>query len=172
MLEAMVLVIFPFSMAFAAISDLMSMTIQNRVSLLLAGSFIVIAPLAGLDWTAFAWHWAAALTVLLVTFGLFALGTMGGGDAKLMASTALWMGFGPPLIEYLMVASLIGGALTLAILALRSSSIATLSGAERFLPHLTEKKNGVPYGVALGAAGLLTCADSDLMKWALSQLSA
>jgi hypothetical protein len=92
MIEAAILVIFPFCMVHAALSDAVSMTIANRLSLLLAGSFLVLAPLSGMDWTTIGWHLAAGALVLSVTFTIFAIGGMGGGDAKLLAATALWMG--------------------------------------------------------------------------------
>ncbi len=170
MLEALIFVVFPFSMAFAAVSDLLSMTIQNRVSIVLIASFALIAPLTGMEWSVYAMHWAACVAVLLVTFALFAFGGMGGGDAKLMAATALWMGFTPALLQYLVIAAFLGGLLTLAILAFRASSVSVLTGANRILPHISDSKTGVPYGIALGAAGLIVCPDSALMGWALSQL--
>ena len=48
MIEAAILVVFPFAMLHAAISDLLSMTILNRVSLLLVGTFMIVAPLTGM----------------------------------------------------------------------------------------------------------------------------
>ena len=107
--EAIILVVFPFCMAFAAISDILSMTIANRVSLILIAGFAIAAPLAGMEWQVFGMHFLAAALVLSVTFGLFALGGMGGGDAKLLTATALWMGFGIHLVEYLVVSAFVGG---------------------------------------------------------------
>src|SRR5690606_17999339 len=121
MLEAAIFVIFPFCMAFAAISDTLSMTIANRVSVILVVAFAAIAPLTGMDWAAFGWHFAAGLCVLSVTFALFAVGGMGGGDAKLLAATAVWFGFSIPLVQYLVVTAFVGGVLTVAILAFRKS---------------------------------------------------
>ena len=69
------------------------MTIENRVPVVLLVAFALIAPMTGMDWPAFGWHFVAGGIVLSVTFALFALGVMGGGDAKLMAATAVWMGF-------------------------------------------------------------------------------
>ncbi len=51
MVEAAIFVIFPFCMVFAAVSDLLSMTIANRVSVILIAAFAVLAPLTGMDWT-------------------------------------------------------------------------------------------------------------------------
>src|SRR5690606_40457516 len=99
MLEAAILVVFPFCMLFAAISDMVSMTIANRVSILLVAAFVVLAPLTGMQWQAIGLHLAAGAAVLAVTFSMFALGGMGGGDAKLLAATSVWMGFGILLIE-------------------------------------------------------------------------
>ena len=124
MLEALIFVVFPFCMLFAAISDMLSMTIANRVSVLLVVVFALVAPLTGMDWAAYGWHFAAGALVLAVTFGLFAMGGMGGGDAKLLAATAVWMGFNIHLVEYLVVSTFIGGLLTLAILLYRKSPLA------------------------------------------------
>ncbi len=171
MLEALIFVVFPFCMLFAAISDMLSMTIANRVPLLLAGVFLVVAPLTGMDWAAFAWHLAAGSLVLCVTFGLFAMGGMGGGDAKLLAATALWLGFGFCLVQYLVASAILGGFLTLGILAYRKSTLAVFTSHSIFLRHFADEKTGVPYGIALGIGGLLTYPDSPLMLWALERLS-
>jgi prepilin peptidase CpaA len=167
-LPVLTILLFALCMVSAAVTDLLSMTIRNRVSIVMIVSFAVIAPLAGMEWQSYALHWAAGLVVLLVTFGLFALGAMGGGDAKLMSATALWMGLGPALTEYVLIASVLGGLLTLSILLLRVSPKPIMNSAGRFLPHLVDKKIGIPYGIALGAAGLLTSPNSDLIAWAIA----
>ena len=59
MLEALIFVVFPFCMVFAAVSDMLSMTIANRVSVLLVATFAVVAPLTGMDWAVYGWHFAA-----------------------------------------------------------------------------------------------------------------
>ena len=172
MLEALIFVVFPFCMVFAAVSDMLSMTIANRVSLILLGSFIVIAPLTGMAWTDLGWHLAAGAMMLCVTFGLFALGGMGGGDAKLLAATAVWMGFDIALLQYLAAAALVGGGLTLAILMFRSSMLAPITKTNVFLRHFADEKTGVPYGIALGVGGLLTYPQPPLMICAFEGLAA
>lgn len=171
MLEALIFVVFPFCMLFAAISDMLSMTIANRVPLLLLAVFVVVAPLTGMGWAALGWHLAAGGLVLAVTFGLFAMGGMGGGDAKLLAATAVWMGFGPCLVQYVVVSALLGGLLTLAILAYRKSPLATFTGHSVFLRNFADEKTGIPYGIALGLGGLLTYPETPLMLWALQRLA-
>jgi prepilin peptidase CpaA len=169
MLEALIFVVFPFCMVFAALSDMLSMTIANRVSLLLVAVFAVAAPLTGMDWAAYGWHFAAGALVLAITFGLFALGGMGGGDAKLISATAVWMGFNFGLLEYLVTAAFIGGLLTVGILFYRRSPLAVYTGHNVFLRNFADAKGGVPYGIALGIAGLVTFPGSPLMVWALER---
>ncbi|MCX7306136.1 MAG: prepilin peptidase [Hyphomicrobiales bacterium] len=172
MLEALIFVVFPFCMVFAALSDTLSMTIANRVPLLLLAVFAVVAPMTGMDWAAYGWHFAAGALVLVVTFGLFALGGMGGGDAKLLAATALWMGFGLHLVEYLVASTFLGGALTIAIVYYRGSVLAVFTSGNLFLRNFADGKKGVPYGIALGIGGLIAFPGSPLAVWALQRIAA
>ena len=97
---------------------------------------------------------------------------MGGGDAKLLAATAIWMGLNIHLVEYLVTSTFIGGLLTLAILVYRKSPLSAYTSHNCFLRHFADEATGVPYGIALGLGGLLTYPDSPLMVWALSRLAA
>ncbi len=171
MLVAAILVIFPFAMAHAAVSDMMSMTIANRVSLLLVASFLVLAPMTGMPLPQIGNHVLALGVVLSVCFGFFAMGVMGGGDAKLMASTSLWFGFNLDLMTYLLVASALGGVLTIAILNFRRSNVTVVAGQVDFLRRIADPKEKIPYGIALGTAGLLLYPDTPLMLWALAQMA-
>jgi len=170
-LEAAILVIFPFCMLFAAISDAVSMTIANRVSVMLVATFVAIAPFTGMPWEAIGLHLAGGAAVLAVTFAMFAIGGMGGGDAKLLAATSVWMGFGILLLQYLVYGAMLGGLLTLAILWFRGSAVSIVAGRNMFLRHFADRKAGIPYGVALGAAGLLVYPETPLMQWALARLT-
>lgn len=171
MLEALIFVVFPFCMLFAAISDTLSMTIANRVPVILLVVFALVAPMTGMGWADYGLHFAAGAAVLLFTFAIFAIGGMGGGDAKLLAATAVWMGMGTPLVKYLVVSAFLGGALTLAILSYRKSAIAVFTSRNMFMRNFAEGAAGVPYGIALGAGGLLVFPESPLMVWALEQLA-
>ena len=101
--DAIRLLLFPALMAFAASSDLFTMTISNRLSLALAGGFVLLAAASGLAWPAVGMHLAAAALVLVVSFVMFTRGWIGGGDAKLAAATALWFGF-DYLLDYMIYA--------------------------------------------------------------------
>lgn len=166
MLTLALLIVFPALMAFAAASDLFTMTISNRVSLLVIGTFFVFAVAAGLAPLEIAWHVAAGALVLLATFGCFAAGWIGGGDAKLAAATALWFGFAHTL-DYLLVAAVLGGGLTLLILNLRQWPLPARVASWDWLQRLHAQKSGVPYGIALSASALLLYPYSRVWELAL-----
>jgi prepilin peptidase CpaA len=162
-IDAMRLLVFPGLMAFAASSDLVTMTISNKVSLALVGGFLLVAGASGLNGSDIAMHLAAGGTVLLLGFTCFACGWIGGGDAKLAAGTALWLGF-EGLLPYLFVASLVGGGLTLLMLKFRQLPLPRLLQGQDWAERLHRKDAGVPYGVALAAAALLIYPESVWMK--------
>ena len=126
--EAIGLTLFPATMAFAAASDLLTMTIANRLSLVLVAGFAIAAMLGGLSATVLFLHLAAGAAVLAVAFFCFACRWIGGGDAKLAAATALWLGFAN-LFDYLIYVSLLGGALT----AMAASDVLGVPAAFSFI---------------------------------------
>ena len=93
---------------------------------------------------------AAQLLVAGIAFavfvGAFAARWMGGGDVKMIGALALWLSPGA-LLQMLMTMSLIGGGLTVLMIAERRLRPAT--GPDE--PRPVE----VPYGIAIAAAGLL-----------------
>ena len=157
------LLLFPALMAFAAASDLFTMTISNRVSLLLIGGFAIMAAFSGMALPDVGSHLGAGLTVLVVAFTCFAFGWVGGGDAKLAASAALWFGFGH-LLDFLVYASLFGGALTLLMLQFRQWPPPYALGRQEWLLRLHHKDSGIPYGVALALGGLIVYPETQWIK--------
>ena len=154
MIEAIKLLLFPAMMAFAASSDLLTMTIPNRVSVIMIGGFVILAVATGMSLEQFAWHAGAGLLVLVSAFGFFARGWIGGGDAKLAAATALWFGF-EHLLEYALYGSIFGGVLTLALLQYRALPLPTILIGRTWAERLHEPKGGVPYGIALAGAAMV-----------------
>ncbi|MGA7972317.1 MAG: prepilin peptidase [Pseudolabrys sp.] len=152
--EEVRLLLFPALMAFAASSDLFTMTISNRLSLMLGGGFFLLALISGMGLATLGMHLAAAALVLVVAFIFFARGWIGGGDAKLVAATALWFGFGH-LLDYLIWASLLGGALTLLLLQFRQFDLPQVLARQKWIERLHDANAGVPYGIALAAAALI-----------------
>lgn len=162
-LDACRLLLFPALMAYAATSDLLTMTIPNRVALVLAGGYFALALMMGSGPAEMASHAAAGLLVLVIGFGLFARGWIGGGDAKLAAATALWLGF-EYLLPYLLYASILGGVLTLLLLQARALPLpAPLVGRE-WAERLHRANAGIPYGIALAGSALLIYPDTPWMK--------
>jgi len=104
-------------------------------------------------------RWRSA-AVLVVAFTFFARGWIGGGDAKLAAATALWLGF-DQLLKLRDRSSLFGGPplLTLAILRFRAMP----------LPRCWQSRNGrsacidgygIPYASRSRFAALLIYPDT------------
>lgn len=162
-LEIAILVCFPAAMCLAASMDLFTMTIPNRITLFLIATFFLLAPFAGLTLTDIAMHTAAGFSMLIVAMTLFAFGWIGGGDAKIFAATALWFGF-EHLLEYIVISSLLGGLLTIALLSWRQKPIQRFLLREKWAMHLHDLKTGIPYGIALGAAALIIYPDTSWMQ--------
>lgn len=154
MIDLALLCVFPALMIVAAVCDLFTMTIPNRIAIGLTGAFFAFALALGMPVAAIGAHVLAGLAILVVTFGLFAFGWFGGGDAKLAASTALWMGWAN-LTDYLLISTIAGGALTLVILYLRKWPLPASWLRQEWIARLHDKDMGVPYGIALAAAGLV-----------------
>lgn len=169
MLTATLLIVFPFAMLYAAFSDLVSMTIANRVPVILSVAYIGIALVLGIPATEIVAHLGVGLACLAVTFGFFAAGWMGGGDAKLIAATALWFGPTQTLMEYLVISSIFGGILTIGLITARIKLV-PVTGID-FVDHLLERETGIPYGIALGAAGLTTYSSSAWIEFALQGMA-
>jgi prepilin peptidase CpaA len=161
-----VLIAFPAMMAYAAASDLVSMTISNQLCIVLIVIFGLCAALLGLSWSQIGWHLAAGSLVLFACFGMFAAGWIGGGDAKLAAATALWFGF-DQLMPYLMLAGVAGGLLTLLILNLRSGPLPAMAENWSWARRLHAADQGVPYGIALAFSALFVLPETDLWRAAI-----
>lgn len=163
MASTVVIFVFPLLMAFAASSDLFTMRISNRLVLLLVAAFGVAAVASGMPLPQLGMHLAGALLVLCVAFAFFAFGWIGGGDAKLAAATALWIGF-DGLLVYLVYAALLGGALTLLILFARRLALPAALGGVRWIGRLHDSKSGIPYGIALAAAGIIVYSQTPIFE--------
>ena len=162
-LDIVRLSLFPALMAFAAASDLFTMTISNRVSLVLAAGFLLLALLSGMAPYDILTHAGAGAAVLAVGFGCFAMGWMGGGDAKVAAAAALWFGFAH-LLNYLVYASLFGGALTLLLLQFRQWPLPYPLNGQAWLLRLHDRQSGIPYGIALAIGALMIYPETEWIK--------
>ena len=157
------LLLFPALMAFAAASDLFTMTISNRVSLALVAGFLVVALASGMGLSDILLHAGAGAAVLTVAFVCFAMGWVGGGDAKIAAAAALWFGFAD-LMNYLVYASLFGGALTLLLLQFRQWPLPYALAGQAWLLRLHAKESGIPYGIALALGALAIYPETEWVR--------
>jgi len=155
MIQAAVLVVFPMLVAFGGASDLLTMTIQNRVAVLLIAGFCALALAAGLPLYDWGLHALGLLVVFVPCFLFFAAGWMGGGDVKFISAISLWIGFSPELLAFVFLVLIFGMMLTVGVLVLRSYAVvpATLSRQEWFM-RLHDSRSGIPYGIAISFAGL------------------
>jgi prepilin peptidase CpaA len=162
-LDLVRLLLFPALMAFAAASDLFTMTISNRVSLALAAGFLALALSSGMGFYDLLSHLGAGASVLAVAFACFAMGWVGGGDAKVAAAAALWFGF-DHILNYLLYASLFGGALTLLLLQFRQWPLPYILARQPWLLRLHAKETGIPYGIALAIGALMIYPETEWIK--------
>ena len=139
-------------MAFAGAMDLLTMTIPNRISVGLAAAFFVMALLTGLPPSDILMHVAAGLVVLAAGIVLYAVGGFGGGDAKLLAAGALWIGL-EGLLPYLLSVTIFGGLLAFAVILYRRVPVAAYPVPDWAL-RLHAPGSAIPYGIAIAAAAL------------------
>ncbi|MBL9010726.1 MAG: prepilin peptidase [Alphaproteobacteria bacterium] len=166
-LDAVVLVACPALFVAGAVTDLVSFKIPNWIPAALAAAFALAAALAAMPLGEIGWHALVCLAALVIGMGLFAGNLIGGGDAKLLAAAALWMG--PHFILlYCMVFALVGGAFAIAILWLRRAPLPAMTARLPFLNELLRPKAGLPYGVALGIGALIVLPKTPLFLAAFS----
>ena len=167
-LSILLVAVLPALLVAAAVFDLTTYTIPNFLSaamFALFAAFLLASTLNGhgLSWSDTWPHLLAGAVGLVVAIGMFAAGWVGGGDAKLFAMACLWLGW-DSMFEYTLVASLLGGMLTLALLALRRIPLPALLAAQPWLVRLADRNSGVPYGVALAIAALVILPDTELFR--------
>jgi prepilin peptidase CpaA len=163
-LQTLVLLVFPLLVIGAALRDVVSYTIPNWISLALVAGFPVAALAFGVAIPMIGLHLAIGVGALVVGMGMFAAGWIGGGDAKLFAATALWLGW-PATLNYLAVTGLGGGALAVGLLALRAPVMRPfVCNGPAWFVRLAEPGENVPYGVAIAVGALFAFPASTLMQ--------
>ena len=160
--------ILPALLVAAAIFDLTSFTIPNMLPaamFALFAAFLLASALNGhsLSWSETWPHLLAGAVALVAGMALFAAGWVGGGDAKLFAMACLWLGW-DSMYEYTLVASLLGGILTVSLVVVRRFPLPSLLAAQPWLVRLADRNSGVPYGVALAMAALVVLPDTELFR--------
>ena len=162
-LQTLLLLIFPVLVIAGGLKDLTSYTIPNAISLALAAAFPVSALVLGLPLGAIGVSFAVGAVALVLGMGMFAAGWIGGGDAKLFAAAALWIGL-PASTGYLLFTGLAGGALAVGLLGLRSTPVrAVMPAGPAWFERLAQRGENVPYGVAIAIGALCAFPASPLV---------
>ncbi|HEY0052343.1 MAG TPA: prepilin peptidase [Caulobacteraceae bacterium] len=159
----LLLSVLPCLVIAAGLSDLTTMTIPNRISILLVLGFFPAAFAVGLTPGAVALHLGVGLAALFVGAGMFALRWIGGGDAKLMAASALWLGL-TGAGWFLAWTGLAGGLFCLALIFARAYARPYVHQTPAWTQRLLEPKGDIPYGVAIAAGALMAFPSSAMMS--------
>ncbi len=154
MIEFVLLLVFPMAMAFAAANDLFTMKIPNKISLVLIAAFAVAALYVRLPVEDAMKYVGIGAAVLAAGFVMFSMRLLGGGDAKLMAAGALWMGPDHALL-YIAYVTIFGGLLSGLFLAYRKFVPVNAEVVPSWAVRLHAQGTGIPYGMAIAAAGLV-----------------
>ena len=163
LLQAALLTLFPILVIIAALTDLTSFTIPNRISALLVLGFFPAALVLHRPAAEMGMDAAVCFVALLAGMGMFAAGWIGGGDAKLLAAASLWLGLSA-LPVFLIVTALSGGALAMLLMNARSPWVQPyLTGAPAWLARLATPGADVPYGVAITTGALVAFPQSAVM---------
>jgi prepilin peptidase CpaA len=146
--------VFAALLAAAAVNDVLRLRIPNVIPLLLVAGFVLEVGLglvaSPLD------HLLAMVIVLAILLPVFAFDMLGGGDVKLLAAAALWLGLANvPLL--LICVGILGGLFTAFWLPLRWL-VARLLPSQR-LPASLQLKAALPYGVPISVVALLLHLD-------------
>ena len=165
--ETLAVFVLPALLAAAAGWDFASYTIPNFLSVMIVGAFAAFALATGMPAGAAGLHALAGVLALAVGFTLFALGYVGGGDAKLFGAIVLWLGF-RNLLDFAFLVSILGGALALLLLSLRRWPLPAALMGQSWLVRLHDSRSGIPYGIALAAGALILLPHTDIFRLAVT----
>jgi prepilin peptidase CpaA len=158
------LLILPALVIVAGLMDVTTFRIPNWISLVALIAFVPAALALGASLPVIGIHLAVGVAALIAAMGMWAVGWIGGGDAKLFAAAALWIGW-PAVGMYMLITALCGGALAIALLNLRSGwARAVVPVGPPWMERLREHGGDVPYGVAIAAGALIAFPGGDLVK--------
>jgi prepilin peptidase CpaA len=162
--ELFALGVLPVLITLAAGWDVASFTIPNFIPAAMVGAFAAYALGGGMPINLVGVHLLVGFLGLAIGFALFALGYIGGGDAKFFAAVLVWLGNFHDVIDYALVASLLGGGLSIVLLTLRRAPLPVVLANQAWIARLHDSKSGVPYGLALGAGALVVLPYTEIFR--------
>ena len=164
--------LFAAAMIRAAVMDVLTMTISNRLVVALLVAFAVLAPASGWSMHDIWLSLAAATIVLFASAGFFAMGWIGGGDGKLAAVATLWLGAASAL-DFVTYTALAGGICGIGLLAFRRIDLPAEWRRRTAVARLHAPDTGIPYALAIALAALAVLPGTPWMAGtALAEASA
>jgi prepilin peptidase CpaA len=155
--------VFPLLVGIAALKDLTTFTIPNWISIALVAAFYPVALALGAPLGVIGTCTLVGVAGLLVGMVMFAFNWIGGGDAKLLAATALWIGW-PAVLPFVLATAVAGGALALLLLQMRSALLRPwMERGPAWMTRLATDGADAPYGVAICAGALFILPQSALL---------
>jgi prepilin peptidase CpaA len=162
MLAILFIAAFAGLLLWAAASDLATMEIPNRISVLAVALYPVAAFACGQPWQAIAIHLGVGLCAFALCWALFCLGVFGGGDAKVIAAATVWTGISQALPTFLFWTCIAGGALALTAIVVRRR-FKPLDGQPSFV-HRFLSERGLPYAVAIAVGGIACATELPIFR--------
>ncbi|HEX2843746.1 MAG TPA: prepilin peptidase [Candidatus Limnocylindria bacterium] len=162
-LAPVLIAVFPLLVIVAALKDVTSFIIPNWISIGLVLAFYPAALAAGAPLGVIGAATAVGVCALLAGMAMFYAGWMGGGDAKLLAGCALWMGW-PTVLPFLLAGALAGGVLALILIQMRSALLKPyLQRGPAWMGRLVSTSDA-PYGLAIAVGALIMLPRSPLLQ--------
>lgn len=144
---------FPVLLVIAAAGDLLRYLIPNTLSIALATLAIPALLLAGAGISDILWHLLVGFVVLVLTSLLFFRGLFGGGDVKLLAAAAIWIGW-PLIVSFILYTAIAGGLIAIVLIAARRL-LRNRRPSTEWLAKLLDSTSGLPYATAIAIGGCI-----------------
>ncbi|MGE5564594.1 MAG: prepilin peptidase [Parcubacteria group bacterium] len=156
--------VFPLLVIMAAMKDATTFTIPNWISIALVVAFYPVALALHAPLSLIGTCTLVGLAALLVGLVMFALNWIGGGDAKVLAASALWIGW-PAVLPFVLATAVAGGALALLLLEMRSTLLRPwFERGPPWIARLATEGGDAPYGVAICVGALFALPQSALFR--------
>lgn len=161
MIESALLGVFPLALIYAALRDVGTFVIPNWLTGGLALLFVPLALIAGMGFQDFGFHAAVGAGALIAGMAAFAFRAAGGGDAKLFAAAALWLG-PSAFLSFFVVMAFAGGLLGIALMGFRRWPLPASLSEVNWVLRLHSSAQGIPYGLAIAIGGVAAFPMSQL----------
>lgn len=163
-IQLALLAIFPALALMAMLNDFRHYRIPNKLNLAIFASFFPVALLLGMPWEVMLWHIIGFAVVFAIMFALFMImpaGKFGGGDAKMISASAIWIDW-HLLPTFIVMTMLAGGVLAVAMWLWRVLQVeyGVWMQGDATLRKVMSYQVKLPYGAAIAAGGIYAYTQS------------